>query len=454
VSDLPIFFLDGDALTRRGIDTLQPKSHLKADMALYELSGGNTLAPIPLTRFTDLGLWERRDLQRALRANISAITPGVRTMVLAEEFGDWVGANRRIDLLCLDERARLVVVELKREDGSHMELQALRYAAMISALTFEQAVEAHRRYLTDIGSTQDPAQAIRDFLQTEEEQVALDEPVRIVLAAASFNQELTTAVLWLNQQGLDIRCVQMRPHALPERVLLDIQQVIPLPEAVQYQIAIREKEKAKEQAVARTSERNLTRYNLQIGGKSSENIAGRRLIYEVVAEVLRNGLTPLQISQVIPWRGDSVFLSAPGNLDATEFEAAAGQSSSGYFVHDSTLFHIDGKTYALTKRWGDRLIEAVNNVAGLLPDEVQLSYSTTSSANEPVKVTFAGYEIVREANTTINVFQNGQPVVPAKPVLRSLAQALGISELNGVGKPMNTRQLGARVIDAALAQEE
>jgi hypothetical protein len=40
-----------------------------------------------------------------------------------------------------------VVVELKRdEDGGHMELQALRYAAMVSAMTFDQAVATLARH--------------------------------------------------------------------------------------------------------------------------------------------------------------------------------------------------------------------------------------------------------------------------------------------------------------------
>ena len=45
-------------------------------------------------------------------------------MVIEEEFGDWEDSLRRIDLLCLNRKAQLVVLELKRtEDGGHMELK-------------------------------------------------------------------------------------------------------------------------------------------------------------------------------------------------------------------------------------------------------------------------------------------------------------------------------------------
>jgi RecB family endonuclease NucS len=66
--------------------------------------------------------------------------------IIAEEFGQWEDSRRRVDLLALDRRGRLVVIELKRgDDGSHMELQALRYAAMISTMTFDEVVEAYSR---------------------------------------------------------------------------------------------------------------------------------------------------------------------------------------------------------------------------------------------------------------------------------------------------------------------
>ncbi|HEX6985418.1 MAG TPA: DUF4268 domain-containing protein, partial [Planctomycetaceae bacterium] len=48
--------------------------------------------------------------------------------------------------------------------------------------------------------------------------------------------------LWLNERGLDIRCVRMKPYAYDGRLLIDVQQVIPLPEAEEYQVRIRAKE--------------------------------------------------------------------------------------------------------------------------------------------------------------------------------------------------------------------
>ncbi|MBV7542236.1 hypothetical protein [Acidovorax sp. sic0104] len=421
-------------------------------MALYEISESNTLSPIPATTFSSRGLYERDNLQKALRAHIHAITPGADTMVLAEEFGDWVGANRRIDLLCLDKDAKLVVVELKRDDGgAHMELQAVRYAAMISAMRFEQAVEAHRRYLGSIGSTADAEQAIREFLDRDDGQpVALHEDVRIVLAAPSFGTEVSTTVLWLNKQGLDLRCVQMRPHLLDGRVLLDIQQVIPLPEAAQYQVAIREKEA--QQAIARSSERNVARYNLTIGRRTYSNIPGRRVLFEVVAEALRSGVTVASISAAFPGRGDTVFLSAEGTLSGAELLERSGHSGSGYLIQDNMVLQAEGRTFALSTSWGDQLLDAISSVVDLVPS-AGIAFERAQPTGEAQEVSFDGYLIRQDETTTITVSKDGNPCSPVMPVLRALAEKLGVSTLNGAGNAFNTRQLGARVIEAVGARE-
>src|SRR5581483_2793698 len=69
----------------------------------------------------------------------------------------------RVDLLALDRSGALVVIELKRtEDGGHMELQAVRYAAMISTMGFQQTVAAHAKFLR--GEMASAEAAILDFL--------------------------------------------------------------------------------------------------------------------------------------------------------------------------------------------------------------------------------------------------------------------------------------------------
>ncbi len=105
-------------------------------MTLFELTPDRAFADVPATTFAAEGVEERADLQAALRDRIDVL--GDDLLVVAEEFGD-LDVERRIDLLCVDRTGQLVVVELKRtEDGGHMELQALRYAAMVSPMTFDQ----------------------------------------------------------------------------------------------------------------------------------------------------------------------------------------------------------------------------------------------------------------------------------------------------------------------------
>jgi hypothetical protein len=228
-------------------------------MPLYELSEDQMLR-IEQTTFDTVQVKEREDLQRLLRDQIEIVVAG--GLVLAEEFSDWEGAKRSIDLLVLDQDGNLVVVELKRtEDGGHMELQAIRYAAMVSTMTFDQAVEAHRQYLMKRNGQADPQQAILDHLGWESPQEDnFAQNVRIVLVSADFSKEITTAVLWLNERDLDIRCVRMVPYRHKETTLLDVQQVIPLPEALEYQVRVKEKatqERAAKLAQGGNAERNL-----------------------------------------------------------------------------------------------------------------------------------------------------------------------------------------------------
>jgi len=97
-------------------------------MPIFEVTK-DRLVLLQATVFSNHGVRERGDLQQLLRDQVEVIGPDV--LVISEEFGGWEDSKRRIDLLGIDRDANLVVIELKRtEDGGHMELQAIRYAAI------------------------------------------------------------------------------------------------------------------------------------------------------------------------------------------------------------------------------------------------------------------------------------------------------------------------------------
>lgn len=344
-------------------------------MPLYELSS-DLIAEIPTVTYASLGLREREDVQRVLREHIDVLSPD--TLILAEEFGEWNDSRRRIDLLGVDRDGCLVVIELKRsEDGGHMELQALRYAAMVSTLAFEQAVDVHKKFREARGLSPDAAETvIREFLDITDGPVAFSNQVRIILASAHFSKEITSTVLWLNAQGLDVTCVKMRPHFFQGRVLLDVEQVIPLPEAAAFQVAIREKTLT--QQVVTPSEKDSTRYRVQtIKGETFSNLPKRRFIYRIVAEAIKMGVKPKEILDAVNWRQKNMFISAPSKLSGAALMATASDKSAArYFCNDAELFHVDDHTYSMSNQWGPRTEEAVKKILDILPTNHGLKYES------------------------------------------------------------------------------
>jgi RecB family endonuclease NucS len=136
-------------------------------MPIYEFTP-NAISRLETTTFSSTRLRERGDLQRLLREHVEVIAS--ETLVIAEEFGDWEDSRRRIDLLAIDKAANLVVIELKRtKDGGHMELQSVRYASMVSTMTFDQACDVFGRYLKQLGKEDQDARAtMLDFLGWDE----------------------------------------------------------------------------------------------------------------------------------------------------------------------------------------------------------------------------------------------------------------------------------------------
>lgn len=235
-------------------------------MSLFNIANNNLIA-LTLTTFAAEGLQERQDLQEALKGCIDAIAPDC--LVISEEFSDWEDSRRRIDLLAIDRNANLVVIELKRDEvGAHMELQALRYAAMISTMTFEKACDYFGQYIDKEGLDIVARQEILDFVDLDEG--SLDDfgnDVRIVLASADFGKELTTSVLWLRDKGIDISCVRLAPYRYKDDVLINAEQIIPVPEVEEYQVRFREKRTEQRKAQVSTKDYSKFEYKGQLYNK-------------------------------------------------------------------------------------------------------------------------------------------------------------------------------------------
>jgi len=199
--------------------------------------------------------------------NIEAIAPDC--LVIADEFSDWEDSRRRIDLLAIDRNANLVVIELKRDEvGAHMELQALRYAAMIANMTFDKACEYFATYIEQEGLQIDARKTLLDFVDLDESQLDdFGNEVRIVLASADFGKELTTSVLWLRDKGIDISCVRLTPFKYQGEVLIDAAQIIPLEEAEDYQIQFREKRAEQRASQQGTKDYSKYRFNGEVYNK-------------------------------------------------------------------------------------------------------------------------------------------------------------------------------------------
>ena len=156
-----------------------------------------------------------------------------------------------------------------------MDLQALRYASMVSTMTFEHAVGVYGRYMEKIGETnKDPRSELLEFLGWEEpNEDAFAQDVRIVLASAGFGRELTTSVLWLRERGIDISCIRMRPYMSDKKVLVEIQRIIPLPEADEYLVHLSEKKRRE-----RIARAGSARYDLTLGDQVQTKLSMRKAI--------------------------------------------------------------------------------------------------------------------------------------------------------------------------------
>lgn len=187
-------------------------------MAIFYLKS-DKLDEVDGTNYVKEEIIEPKNIQKWFSDNPSAL--GEDLIIIAKEFKGFENSGRGIDLLALDKDANLVVIELKRTDkGDHAELQALRYAAMVRNMKFEEVVQIYEEYLRKGTQGQEPSAQERilkfvDFIEDDENSEPLIGPdPRIFLISKDFSDEIFTTVDWLIGFGLDIKCFKIQPYKI------------------------------------------------------------------------------------------------------------------------------------------------------------------------------------------------------------------------------------------------
>lgn len=138
----------------------------------------------------------------------------------------------RLDLLAIDKKANLVIIELKRDDsGTDVEWQAIKYTSYCSNFLQEDIFKYYAEYLQ---SDEDEAQLkIEEFI--DEEIDKLNNRQRMILVSKEFHSDVVSAVLWLRDYEIDIECVRLKLYLDQDNQLfITPDLIIPLPEAKDY----------------------------------------------------------------------------------------------------------------------------------------------------------------------------------------------------------------------------
>ncbi|MDE1236036.1 DUF4268 domain-containing protein [Vibrio aestuarianus] len=214
----------------------------------------NRISPVKTKKFSELGFSERKHLQEWLAHQPDAL--GEELLIIQKEFDGFDDTRERLDLLALDKDGNLVIIENKLDDsGRDVVWQALKYASYCASLTKGQIVDIYQQYLDRyeplqgerdlLNQPQNAVQRICEFLDApdlDEIKLNLGNSQRLMLVATNFRKEVTSTALWLLGQGISIQCFKVTPYALDEQLLINIDQIIPTPEAKELMIGINAKE--------------------------------------------------------------------------------------------------------------------------------------------------------------------------------------------------------------------
>lgn len=191
--------------------------------------------------FKSLNLKERQDLQEWIAKEPSSL--GEDLLIIQKEFDGFADTRERLDLLAIDKKGNLVIIENKLDDsGKDVTWQAIKYASYCSSLSKQDVINIFQKYLGNSVSAVDTLSEFFDNKDIEDIEINKGNSQRIILVAANFHKEVTSSVLWLQNFNLRIKCFKVTPYKYGQQIMVEFDQIIPIEDTEEFQIKIANKE--------------------------------------------------------------------------------------------------------------------------------------------------------------------------------------------------------------------
>lgn len=173
-----------------------------------------TLKAVKEVEFSEFNFKGRCDIQEWVESNPNVL--GENLLIIGKDITE---TRERPELIAIDTKGNIVIIELKRDDSWYqLEWHAIRQATYLSMFSTSDIVNLFEEHLNGNNTNEGEVdqltvkQKILEFID-EDSFDNLNKKQRLILVSHRFAKEVTSVVNWLIEKyQMDIKCIQMIPY--------------------------------------------------------------------------------------------------------------------------------------------------------------------------------------------------------------------------------------------------